>query len=52
MRRKLKKHVKKSELREIKSLIEEHGGIQFAETQIDRLSGEARDHLDIFPQSL
>ncbi len=48
---KLNNHVRKSELKEISKLIEEHGGIQFAEKQIDRLSAEARDKLDIFPDS-
>ena len=52
IRRKLKNHVKKSELLEIRNLIEEHGGIQFAECQIDRLSTKARDDLKIFPESI
>ena len=51
LRRKLKNHVKKSELKEIRHLIEKHGGIEFAESQIDRLSCEARDDLKIFPKS-
>ena len=51
LRRQLKNHVRKSELKEIRKIIEEHGGIQFAENQIDRLSAEARDDLDIFPKS-
>ena len=34
-----------------KNLVEQHGGIQFAENQIKRLSGEARDGLNIFPES-
>ena len=52
IRRKLKNHVKKSELKEIRNLIEQHGGIQFAESQINRLSADARDDLKIFPQSI
>ena len=52
IRQQLKNHVKKSELRKIRKLIEQHGGIQFAENQIERLSGEARDELDIFPDSI
>ena len=51
VKRKLNNHVRKSELKEISKLIEEYGGIQFAEKQIDRLSAEARDKLDIFPDS-
>ena len=52
IRRKLKNHVKKSELKEIRNLIEQNGGIQFAESQINRLSADARDDLEIFPQSI
>ncbi len=51
VKRKLNNHVRKSELKEISKLIEQYGGIQFAEKQIDRLSAEARDKLDIFPDS-
>ena len=51
VKRKLNNHVRKSELMEIRKIIEEYGGIQFAEKQIDRLSAEARDTLDIFPDS-
>ena len=52
IRRKLKNHVKKSELKEIRNLIEQNGGIQFAESQINRLSADAIDALEIFPQSI
>ena len=52
IRQKLKNHVKKSELKEIRYLIEKHGGIQFAESQIDRLSADALADLEIFPQSV
>ena len=52
IKQKLKKYVKKSELKEIRNLIEQHGGIQFAESQIDRLSADASSDLDIFPQSI
>ncbi len=52
VKRQLRNHVKKSELREIRMLIENHGGIQFAEKQIDRLSKEAQDELNIFPDSV
>ena len=50
--RQLRNHVKKSELKEISMLIENHGGIQFAVKQIDRLSKEAQDELNIFPDSV
>ena len=52
VRRQLKNHVKKSELRKIRKLIEKHGGIQFAESQIERLSNEAQTELEIFPDSI
>ena len=52
IRRKLKNHVKKMELKQIRDLIEKHGGIQFAENQINRLSDEAHNDLKIFPQSI
>ena len=52
VKRQLRNHVKKSELKEISMLIENHGGIQFAEKQIDRLSKEAQDELNIFPDSV
>ncbi len=52
VKRKLNNHVRKSELKEIRKLIEQYGGIQFAERQIDRLSAEAREALNIFPQSI
>ena len=50
--RQLRNHVKKSELKEIRMLIENHGGIQFAEKQIERLSKEAQDELNLFPNSV
>ena len=52
VRRQLKNHVKKSELRKIRKLIEKYGGIQFAENQIERLSNEAQTELEIFPDSI
>ena len=52
VKRQLNNHVKKSEIREIRKLIEKHGGIQFAENQIDRLAKEAQDELNIFPDSV
>ena len=52
IKRQLNNHVKKSEIREIRKLIEKHGGIQFAENQIDRLAKEAQDELNIFSDSV
>ena len=52
VKRQLNNHVKKSEIREIRKLIEKHGGIQFAENQIDRLAKEAQDELNIFSDSI
>ena len=52
VKRQLNNHVKKSEIREIRKLIEKHGGIQFAENQIDRLAKEAQDELNIFADSV
>ena len=52
VKRQLRNHMKKSELKEIRMLIENHGGIQFAKKQIDRLSKEAQDELNIFPDSV
>ena len=52
VKRQLNNHVKKTEIREIRKLIEKHGGIQFAENQIDRLAKEAQDELNIFSDSV
>ena len=52
VKRQLNNHVKKTEIREIRKLIEKHGGIQFAENQIDRLAKEAQDELNIFSNSV
>ena len=52
VKRQLNNHVKKSEIREIRKLIEKHGGIQFAENQIDRLAKEAQDELNMFSDSV
>ena len=52
VKRQLNNHVKKSEIREIRKLIEKHGGIQFAENQIDKLAKEAQDELNIFSDSV
>ena len=52
LKRKIKKHIKRSQLKEVRKLIEEYGGVEFAEKQIQRLSKEAEIELDIFPASI
>ncbi|SVB53520.1 uncharacterized protein METZ01_LOCUS206374 [marine metagenome] len=52
IRRQLKNHVKKTELNKINLLIKQHGGIDYAEKQIERLSAEATKDLDNFPESV
>lgn len=52
IRRQLKKHVKKTELNEIKLLIQKYGGIDYAEKQIEKFSAEAMKDLDNFPESI
>ena len=48
---KLKFHMKRSELKSIQNLIRNEGGIEFAQNEIQRLSEEAREELNIFPDS-
>ena len=50
--RKLKNHVKKSELKEIRNLIEENGGIDYATKKMKNFSNEAIQDLDFFPDSI
>ena len=52
IRRQLKNHVKKTELNKINLLIKQHGGIDYAEKQIERLSAEATKDLNNFPESV
>ena len=49
---KLQYHLKRSEINEIRTLIKNEGGIEFAQNQIQRFSNEARDNLDIFSDSI
>ena len=51
IKRKLKYYIRKSDLKNIKYLVKEHGGIEFAENKIKTLSNEARKELDIFSSS-
>ena len=48
---KLKFHMKRSELKSIQNLIRNEGGVEFAQNEIQRLSEEAREELNIFPDS-
>ena len=52
LKSKLRYHLKRSEMNAIRKLVVDEGGIEFAEAQIKRLSAEARDDLDIFPDSI
>ena len=51
LKRKLRSHLRRFEINEIRKLIIDMGGIEFAEKQIKRLSEEAREKLNIFPES-
>ena len=52
LKRKLRYHIKRSEINAIRKLISNEGGIEFAEEQIQRLSTEALEDLSIFPDSI
>ena len=49
---KMRFHLKRSEMNVLRQLISDKGGIEFAERQIQRLTNEARDDLNIFPDSI
>jgi octaprenyl-diphosphate synthase len=51
LKRKLKHHLNRSDIKSIRKLIMDEGGIDFAELQIKRLSNEAKKELDVFPAS-
>ena len=51
LKRKLKFHLKRSEIHIIKKIILDEGGVEYAENQIKRFSDEALKELDIFPDS-
>ena len=51
LKRKLKYHLKRSEINIIKKLIKDQGGIEYAKEQIQIFSNEARKDLSIFPDS-
>jgi len=45
----LRHHVKRSELAQIRNLIKDNGGIEYAESLMLKLSEEAKEELNIFP---
>ncbi|MDP6569710.1 MAG: polyprenyl synthetase family protein [Candidatus Marinimicrobia bacterium] len=47
----IKHHVKRSELVQIRNLIQDNGGIEYAETLMLKLSKEAEEELNIFPDT-
>ena len=49
---KLRYHLKRSEMNAIRQLISDEGGIEFAKGKIQQFSNEARDDLNIFPDSI
>jgi len=51
IQRKLKQHASRKDIRAIRKLIESHGGIKYATEQMERISAEAMDELNIFPDS-
>jgi len=51
LKRKLRNHIKKTELAEIKKIIIDNGGIEYAESHITQLIKEAKMDLDFFPES-
>ncbi len=51
LKRKLKHHLNRSDIKAIKKIIIDEGGVDFAEKKIKRLSNEAEKELDIFPDS-
>ena len=47
----MKKHASRKDIRAIGKLIETHGGIKYAIDQMERISQEAMDELNIFSDS-
>ena len=52
IKNKLRYHLKRSEIHVIREIIENEGGIEFAQGEITRISKEASDSLNIFPDSI
>jgi len=51
LQRKLKQHASRKDIFAIQKLIKSHGGIKYATEQMERISQEALDELNIFPDS-
>jgi len=51
IQQKLKKHVKSKDVKKLREMVEESGGIEYAQKQIVWVSNEARKLLDVFPNS-
>jgi octaprenyl-diphosphate synthase len=51
IQRKLKQRASRKDIREIRKLIEFHDGIKYATAQMERISQEAMDEMNIFPDS-
>jgi len=51
IQRKLKQRASRKDIREIRKLIEFHNGIKYATAQMERISQEAMDEMNIFPDS-
>ena len=52
LKRKLRYHIKRSEINSIRQLINDEGGIEFAQGMVHRYSNDARESLNIFPDSI
>ena len=52
LKRKLRYHLKRSEMNAIRQLIQDEGGVEFAQEKIQSLSEEAQEDLSIFPDTI
>ena len=52
IKNKLRYHLKRSEVIAIRELIENEGGVDFAKNEINRISNEAKEDLEIFSSSV
>ena len=51
IKRKLRNHARKSEISLIRNIVQEHGGVKYAQNKMQELSNNAIDQLKIFPDS-
>jgi geranylgeranyl pyrophosphate synthase len=51
LQRKLKQYASRKDIRSIRKLIQTHGGIQYATEQMEQISQEAMNELNIFSDS-